>query len=473
MTHETYRIYTRVLKFGQKIGIRRIFETILFGLTIFAITLVYFFIMTRPEGSQHAFSPAGKYIFFPIGIFMEIALILSYIEAHYHLDIFGENTNKFLAILSITSLVAIILYAAIPALYALREVSGLNISLVVLFFLLSVIETAYFLYSNPRVERSEVFGLEYQFSQLEETLKTKKLGDLPINKAFDKGINALKRRINEEGYWGDINPVYETATVLELFYSLGYNLDTEWIMSTNEGKVAVTLRKPIENLSAIIETLETLELSYEQFYVMYAVSLFDPTIFDKRVSDIEEFRDSIFEDTEWDFINKLNRFTSNLRSRTTPQHVIMSYVADVTGNIKLLDRLATLFSACIEIVVKRGYARFSTSQTGKTPIEMFARLMLALHDMRRAPTKRQQFTQAIGGTQFIEGSWSGNIGTTGYVIQALAPSESADSLILKKAALYLLAIQDKGGLWGANIEETTIALRALSVLKKMAEQEAE
>ncbi|GAH49001.1 unnamed protein product, partial [marine sediment metagenome] len=37
-----------------------------------------------------------------------------------------------------------------------------------------------------------------------------------------------------------------------------------------------------------------------------------------------------------------------------------------------------------------------TSQTGKTPIEMFARLMRALHDIRRAPTKRQQFTQAIG-----------------------------------------------------------------------------
>ncbi len=472
MTYETYRIYTRVLKFGQKIGIRRFFETVLFGMTIFAITFVYLFVLTRPDESQYAFSPAGKYILFPIGLFVEIALILSYIEAHYHLDIFGENTNKFLAIMSITSLIVIILYATIPGLYALKEINGLNIALIVLLFLLSVIETAYFLYANPRVARSEVFGLEYQFSQLEETLKSKKLGDLPIDKAFDKGINALKKRINEEGYWGEINPIYETATVLELFFSLGYNIDTEWIVPTKEGKVAVTLHKPIENLSAIVETVEALEMSYEQFYIMYAVSLYDPTIFDKRVNDIEEFRNSIFEDTEWDFINKLNRFTPNLRSRTTPLHVTMSYVADVTGNIKLLDRLATLFSACIEIVVKRGYARFSTSQTGKTPIEMFARLMLALHDIRRAPTKRQQFTQAIGGTQFIEGSWAGNIGTTGYVIQALAPSETADSLLLKKAALYLLAIQDKGGLWGANIEETTIALRALGVLKKMAEQEA-
>ncbi|MBY9000674.1 MAG: hypothetical protein KGD64_07155, partial [Candidatus Heimdallarchaeota archaeon] len=76
-----------------------------------------------------------------------------------------------------------------------------------------------------------------------------------------------------------------------------------------------------------------------------------------------------------------------------------------------------------------------------------------------------------GGTQFIEGSWSGNIGTTGLVIQALAPSESAGSLMLKKAALYLLAIQDKEGLWGSNIEETTIALKALNILKRMAEQE--
>ena len=66
---------------------------------------------------------------------------------------------------------------------------------------------------------------------------------------------------------------------------------------------------------------------------------------------------------------------------------MMSYVGDVTGNIKLLDRMANLFVAAIDIVIKRGYARFSTSQTGKTPIEMFARLMLALHDIRRAPPR--------------------------------------------------------------------------------------
>ena len=72
------------------------------------------------------------------------------------------------------------------------------------------------------------------------------MGDLPINKAFDKGINALKKRINEEGYWGEISPIYETATVLELFYSLGYNIDTEWVMSTTEGKVAVTRAEKVE-----------------------------------------------------------------------------------------------------------------------------------------------------------------------------------------------------------------------------------
>ncbi|MHA2308776.1 MAG: hypothetical protein ACXABJ_05830 [Candidatus Heimdallarchaeaceae archaeon] len=199
--------------------------------------------------------------------------------------------------------------------------------------------------------------------------------------------------------------------------------------------------------------------------------MFNPTVFDNREQEIKDFHDSIFEETEWDFINKMNRFTPNLRSRTTPLHLIMAYVGDVTGNITVLDRMATLFSASIDIVIKRGYARFSTSQTGKTPIEMFARLMLALHDIRRAPTRRQQFIQAIIGTQFIEGSWAGNVGTTAYVIQALIPSENADSISLKKAAIYLAAIQDKEGLWGANIEDTTIVLKALTSLKRMAEQE--
>ncbi len=469
MTQETYRIYSRVLKFGQRIGLRRLIETIVFGITIFAITLVYLYVITfAPIGST------GKYIFFPLGLFFELVLILSYIENHYYIDIFGENTNKLMSVLSVLSLVVIILYASIPSFYTLDPtgVHPQSIALIVLFFLLNIIETAYFLFSVPRTDRSNTFGLEYQFSILEKSLENKRLGDLHIDKAITKGLNALKRRVSEEGFWGDFSPTFETACVLELFNQLGYNEDTEWIISTEEGKKTVTLSKSIESLKAIVETAETIDDSYEQFFILYTLSLFDPTIFDTRNELVDEFFDSIFEETEWDFINKLNRFTPNLRSRTTPLHIMMSYVGDVTGNIKLLDKMANLFSASIDIVIKRGYARFSTSQTGKTPIEMFARMMLSLQDVRRAPSRRQQFVQAVLGTQFIEGSWAANIGTTGYVIQALLPSETADSLPLKKAAIYLSAIQDKEGLWNASIEETTIALRALIGLQKIAEQEA-
>ena len=468
MTQETYKIYSRVLKFGQQIGLRRLVETIVFGLTIFAMTLVYIFaISLAPLG------PTAKYIFFPIGLFFEIVLILSYIENHYHMDIFGDNSNKVMTIMAILSLVVIILYAAIPGLYttANGKVHPQTIALIVLFFILCVIEIAYFLFSIPRADRSDSFGLEYQFSLLEKNLESKKLSDLNLDKTITKGVNALKKRVNEDGLWGDLSPVYETACVLELFNKMGYNEDTEWIVLTEEGKQPVKLGKSIESLSAIVETAETVEATYEYYFILYALSLFNPTIFDTRMSDIEEFYNSTIEETEWDFINKLNRFTHNLRSRTTPLHVMMSYVGDVTGNIKILDRMANLFIAAIDIVIKRGYARFSTSQTGKTPIEMFARLMLALHDIRRAPTRRQQFIQAVIGHQFLEGSWAGNIGTTGYVILSLIPSENADSLSLKKAALYLAAVQDKEGLWGGNIEETTIALKALIALRDMAEQE--
>ncbi len=469
MTQETYRVYSRVLKFGQRIGLRRFIETLVFAITIFAITLVYLYVITfAPIGST------GKYIFFPLGFFFELVLILSYIENHYFIDIFGENTNKLMSVLSFISLVVIILYASIPGFYTLdpSRVHPQSIALIVLFFLLNVIETAYFLFSVPRTDRSNTFGLEYQFSILEKSLENKKLGDLHIDKAITKGLNALKRRVTEEGFWGDFSPTFETACVLELFNKLGYNEDTEWVINTEEGKKTVTLGKSIESLKAVVETAETIDDSYEQFFILYALSLFDPTIFDKRNELVVEFFDSIFEETEWDFINKLNRFTPNLRSRTTPLHIMMSYVGDVTGNIKLLDKMANLFSASIDIVIKRGYARFSTSQTGKTPIEMFARMMLSLQDVRRAPSRRQQFVQAVVGTQFIEGSWAANIGTTGYVIQSLLPSETADSLPLKKAAIYLSAIQDKEGLWNASIEETTIALRALIGLQKIAEQEA-
>ncbi|MHA2358619.1 MAG: hypothetical protein ACXABK_07630, partial [Candidatus Heimdallarchaeaceae archaeon] len=380
-------------------------------------------VITRPEGSQglQAFSRAGIYIFFPVGIFAEFALILSYIDNRYNVDIFGDSVNKFFGFFGTTSLVVIVLYSALPQLYETRPINPYNISLIVLFFLLNVIETGYFLYSSPRTPRTETFGLEYQFLNLEKRLSEKKLINLNLDKAITKGINAIKKRMNEEALWGEMNPVYETACVIDLFHTLGYNRDTEWTINTQEGKKVANLGQTLDNLEAIINTAETIETTYEQFFALYALSHYNLTIIDPRAKEIDEFYDSIFEETEWDFINKLNRFTPNLRSRTTPLHIIMSYVGDVTGNIKLLDRLANLFSASVEIVVKRGYARFSTSQTGKTPIEMFARMMLALHEIRRAPTRRQQFIQAITGTQFIEGSWAGNIGTTSYVIQSLIP----------------------------------------------------
>ncbi|MHA2308775.1 MAG: hypothetical protein ACXABJ_05825 [Candidatus Heimdallarchaeaceae archaeon] len=263
MTHETYRIYSRVLKFGQKIGLRRFIETTVFAITIFAITSVYFVVLTRTAASTglSAFTAAGTYIFFPIGLFAEIALILSYIENRYQIDIFGDNINKFFGFFSFISITVIILYSSIPGLYLNGQLNAYNISIIVLFFLLALIETGYFLYSSPRLVRSETFGLEYQFSNMEKRLKDKRLIDLPIEKAINKGLTALKRRVTEEGLWGDLSPVYETACVLDLFHTLGYNKDTEWIISTTEGKKTFALGQAIDNLETIINTAEHLNSS--------------------------------------------------------------------------------------------------------------------------------------------------------------------------------------------------------------------
>ena len=469
MTQETYKVYTRVLKFGLKLGLKRLIETIAFGITIFSITLIYFYFIMSSE-----LSPIGKYIFFPLGVFTEIVLILSYLENHYQINVFGENANKLFSGISIIALSIIILYSTIPGLYEIKEVLYGNVSLIVLFFLLTTIETGYFIFSIPRANLSEMtFGLEHQFKTLEKNLQNKKLKELPLEKAITKGIEALKIRITEDCLWGEIDSLYETAIVLDLFHSFGYKEDMEWIIPTAEGKKPIQLMKVIDTLKKIIETSETLELSYEQYKIIHSLSLYDTSILFPYKQQIDNFYDTITEETEWDFITKLNRFTAYLRSKTTPLHLIMCYVGDEIGNIRLLDKLANMFASSIEIVIKRGYARFSTSQTGKTPIEMFSRLMLALYDIRRPPIKRMQFAQAVSGQQFIEGSWAGNIGTTGYVIKALIPGENPDSIVLKKAALYLTAVQDKQGLWGANIEETVIALNALKSLKDLAEQEVE
>lgn len=468
MSKETYKVYSRVLNFGLHMGPRRLFETIVFGFSIFAITLVYLYFLIRTD-----LSAIGKYIFFPFGLLGEIILILSYIENHYQLNIFGEIATKFFTIIISIGLLNIILYAALPWLYTTQNIKGTNVALIVLFFVLTIVETGYFLYSVPRAELGEgSFGLEHQFKRLETRLSTKKLVEIPVDRFINRGINALKERIRfPELLWGDLDPMYETALVLDLFHYLGYTLDTEWVVEGEKGPTKVSIRNIVENLSVIVKNAEIIDINYRQFYILYALSLYDPTILDNRHDDINNFYEEIQEITEWDFINQLNKFTTNLRASTTPIHISMCYVADQIGHIPLLDKLASLFTTSIEVIIKRGYARFSASQTGKTPIEMFARLVLALHDIRRPTPRRQQFIKAVSSTQYLEGSWAGNIGTTGYVVQALLPNETAESILLKKAAVYLCAVQDNSGLWAGNIEETVIALKALIGIKKLAEME--
>ncbi|MHA1302935.1 MAG: hypothetical protein ACTSPI_04455, partial [Candidatus Heimdallarchaeaceae archaeon] len=396
---------------------------------------------------------------------------LAYIENHYSLDIFGEFATKFFTILSIGSLLVIILYSSISSLYTNKQLSGINISLIVIYFLLNVVETGYFLYSVPRGELTASFGMEKQFSILEKKLENISLASLPIEKAINKGINALKNRVSENGLWGELNPLYDTACVLDFFHGLNYDLDTPWFIHTEEGKKAISLKSSFDYLTTVIGTSDLIEITYEQFYILYALSLFDPSIFAPHYQEIENFKEQIKEETEWDFINLLNQFTPNIRSRTTPLHIAMAYVGDVIGDIDLLDKLAMIFTKSIDIIIKRGYSRFSTSKTGRTPIEMFARLMLTLYHIRRMPPRRQQFLKAVTQTQYIEGSWEDNIGTTGYVLQSVIPSENIDSITLKKGALYLAAMQDKEGLWGGNIEETVIALKTLIQLSKFIEEQ--
>ena len=467
MTQEIDKIYLRVLKYGLERRTRRLLETFTFIFTIFAITLLYFYFLIRND-----LSAIGKYIFFPFGILAEIILILSYIENHYNINIFGENATKFFSTISIVYLVLIVIYAAIPGFYPNKSMANTNTALIVLFFLITIIETGYFIFSTYRADLAEgSFGLEHQFKVLETKLDNRRLGSFNFDKAINQGVNAIKTRINVEGFWSEYNPRYDTALVLEFFHHLGYELNTPLVIPSKEGKKVVKIKEIVEKLIAQMDTMEYIELNYENFFVLYTLSLYDPTILDRRMKELEDYYESIKELTEWDFIGELNRFTPNMRATSTPIAIIMPYLADQAGYTALLDKLAALFSASIDIIIKRGYARFSSSKTGKTPIEMLARLILALTDIRRPSARRQAFLQAVTNTQFIEGSWSGNVGTTGYVIQALLPIENADSIILKKAANYLLAVQDKDGMWGASLEETTIVLKALIGLKKMAEQE--
>ncbi|MHA1872833.1 MAG: hypothetical protein ACTSVB_01855 [Candidatus Heimdallarchaeaceae archaeon] len=461
MSYNIEKQYTRVIKYGMSLGVKRVFETIVFAISIFSMTFIYLYVLFTENVSA-----IGKYMFFPIGIFLEIVLILAYIENHYSIEIFGEIVTKFFTTLSILSLLMIIIYSSIPALYTNKKLDGINISLLVIYFILVAVETGYFLYSVPRGELSESFGMEKQFSILEKKLKTINLNSLPIEKAINKGIETLKKKVSENGVWGSLNPLYETAIVLEFFHSQNYEIDSTWTIKTSQGKRPVSLKNSFDYISTIVDMLEETEISYEQLYILYVVSLFDPSTLDPHLNLIETFKNELKEETEWDFINSLNQFSPNVRSRSTPPHFIFAYIADVIGEIELLDRISLLFTKSIDIIIKRGYSRFSTSKTGRTPMEMFARLMLTLYHIRRMPPKRQEFLKAVQQTQFIEGSWEDDIGTTGYVIQSLIPSETIESMPLKKGTLYLLAMQDKEGMWNGSIEETITALKTLIQIKK-------
>ncbi len=467
MNYQIEKQYSRVLKYGMQLGFRRFLETLTFAITIFAITFIYMFVLFTNK-----ITDIGKYLFFPVGLFLEIVLILAFIENHYNLDVFGDVATKFFTIISLSSLIFIIIYSAVPAIYTDHKINGVNISMIVIYFLLNIVETGYFLYSIPRGQISETFGMEKQFAVLEKKLEKMDLTSLPIDKAINRGIKALKQRVSKDGVWGELNKLYDTAAVLEFFHSLNYDLNTSWFIRTKDGKVAVSLKQSYDYIQAVTTTFEEIELNYERFYILYTLGLFDPSIFDVYLDTINEYKESTKQITELDFISELNKFTPNVRSRTTPVHLIMAYIGDILGDIELLDMSANLFSKTIDIIIKRSFSRFSTSKTGKTHMEMFSRLMLALYHIRRMPPRRQQFLKAVSQTQFIEGSWEDNIGTTSYVIRSIIPSENIDSINIKKAALFIIAMQDKEGLWGGTVEDSVLALKALIDIQKFIKEQS-
>ncbi len=455
MASEAHKTYTKVISYGMNIGLRRFIETIVFSSSMFFATIMYLYLIIG------RFSSIGLYIFFPTGLLFIITLILSFIANRHGMDIFGEGSNRFLTFMSFIAIAITVVYAVFPALFVNPITKTFDLSLVVIFYFLLLIQSMYFITSSTKTEASSTFGLEQKFKALEQKLEKRKISELKLEKVLNKGVEALKVRVSQEGFWGELNTLYETACVLHLFHVLEIGLDKEWAILTEEGKEPFKLKTAYDNLYSIITSEPMIEMKYEKFYVLYVLSLYDQSIVDRYVQYVEQYKQELKEINEYEIINRLNLFNPNQRSKTTPMSIIMANIADSLGEIGIIDKLSNLFLGSVDVILKRGYSRFSTSKTGKTPIEMFARLLITLQDIRRMPPKKSQFVQAFERIQFIEGSWSGNVGTTGYVIEALCYTENTESLSLKKAALYLAAIQDKEGLWGANVEETVIALIAI------------
>jgi len=65
MSYNIEKQYTRVIKYGMSLGVRRVFETIVFAISIFSITFIYLYVLFTENVSA-----IGKYMFFAIGIFL-------------------------------------------------------------------------------------------------------------------------------------------------------------------------------------------------------------------------------------------------------------------------------------------------------------------------------------------------------------------------------------------------------------------
>ncbi len=376
---EDVHAYTRLLKFQKKrygVGIIDILILLLALFLMIGVTLLL----------TNSASGGGGTLIFIVGTIYTILLIIAFLDYSLNLGLFRENGMYY----SSAIILGAVLYSVIISLFAGNLFPDNNRrDLLALFSLVNMllnggIISYYITTTTPTREGKEEMIL--RLSEMRKEISNVPIADLGSKQAVEKSLKWIQFQQRSDSIWGEKNPLYETAVILNMFTQMGKGIDYSWKAFVDGMEETHTVE---QTYYLILEALDTasIEPSNEILIPLLAVTEIDNQFTDINHEVMIEFKESLDRYTEWEFVKDIQRFDeTNERIDEIPIILTMGKIFLLKMDYETAQKCADILANTFGILINRAATRFNVTSDKEISNLLLGKMYNALVGLVRIKT---------------------------------------------------------------------------------------